>query len=365
MTDDAASHMRAALALARRGLGTTWPNPSVGCVIVRDGVVVGRGRTASGGRPHAETEALAMAGVAAAHGATAYVTLEPCSHHAQTPPCADALIAAGIARVVVAMADPFPAVDGSGIARLRAAGIAVEVGLLADAAAEIVAGFTTRVRLGRPLVTLKLASTLDGRIATSTGQSRWITAPEARHAAHALRARHDAVMVGIGTALADDPDLRCRIPGLRTGQQPERIVIDRTLRLPPRAKLAQGGWVIHGPDADGAALPAARLIPVHNPHDPHAVLAALGAAGLTSVLVEGGASLAAALLQAGLVDRLAWFHAPAVMGGDGVPAVQTLGVAALDAMPRFRRLASRACGCDMLTEYIRTEAPCSPASSPA
>ncbi len=213
MTDP--SHMRAALALARRGLGTTWPNPSVGCVMVRDGRVVGRGRTAPGGRPHAETQALAMAG-RGARGADAYVTLEPCNHTGQTPPCTEALIAAGVARVVVAGADPDPRVNGAGIARLRAAGIEVVTGVLAAEADEMQAGFLHRVRHGRPLVTLKLATTLDGRIATRGGESQWITgAGRARGGACAARP-HDAVLAGVGTVAADDPMLTCRIPGFRT-----------------------------------------------------------------------------------------------------------------------------------------------------
>ena len=194
-------HMRAALALARRGLGTTWPNPAVGCVIVRDGRVVGRGWTQPGGRPHAETEALRRAGEAA-RGATAYVTLEPCSHWGRTPPCCNALAAAGVARVVVAMRDPDPRVDGRGFAMLREAGIAVEEGLLEAEAQAINAGFSRRIREGLPLVTLKLATTLDGRIATAKGESRWITGPAARREAHAMRARHDAILVGSGTVLA-------------------------------------------------------------------------------------------------------------------------------------------------------------------
>ena len=205
--------MRAAFALARRGLGNVWPNPAVGCVLVRDGRVVGRGWTQPGGRPHAETEALRRAG-ALARGATAYVSLEPCSHWGRTSPCADALIAAGVRRVVAALEDPDPRVSGSGIARLREAGIAVETGLGAAEAAEINAGFLTRQRLGRPLVTLKLATSLDGKIATATGESQWITGPSARAYAHKLRAEHDAIMVGTGTVLADDPQLTCRLPGL-------------------------------------------------------------------------------------------------------------------------------------------------------
>src|SRR3984893_7773307 len=227
--------MRAALALAHRGLGTVWPNPSVGCVIVKDGRVVGRGSTQPRGRPHGETEALARAG-AAARGATAYVTLEPCSYWGKTPPCADALIAAGLRRVVVALEDPDPRVAGAGIARLRAGGIGVEIGLGAAEAAEINAGFLQRVRLGRPLVTLKLATSLDGRIATAAGESRWITGPLARERGHLLRATHDAILVGTATVLADDPQLTCRLPGL-VDRSPVRIVIDRQLRIPPSVRL--------------------------------------------------------------------------------------------------------------------------------
>ncbi|MBX6375722.1 MAG: bifunctional diaminohydroxyphosphoribosylaminopyrimidine deaminase/5-amino-6-(5-phosphoribosylamino)uracil reductase RibD, partial [Acetobacteraceae bacterium] len=243
--------MRAALALARRGLGNAWPNPAVGCVLVRDGRVVGRGWTQPGGRPHAETEALRRAGPEGARGATAYVTLEPCSHHGRTPPCCDALIAAGVARVVVALQDPDSRVNGRGIARLRAAGIAVETGLCEAEARAINAGFIRRIHLGLPLVTLKLATTLDGRIATATGESRWITGPEARREAHALRARHDAVLVGSGTVLADDPDLTCRLPGM--AKTPVlRVVADSRLRTPPAARLVATArqvptWIVTRP----------------------------------------------------------------------------------------------------------------------
>jgi len=205
--------MQAALALARRGLGTVWPNPAVGCVIVKEGRVVGRGWTQPGGRPHGETEALRRAGEGAV-GATAYVSLEPCCHWGQTPPCVDALIAAGIRRVVVPLEDPDPRVAGGGLRRLHEAGLEVETGLCAAEAAEVNAGFFSRLRLGRPLVTLKLGTSLDGRIATASGESQWITGPPARERAHALRAAHDAIMVGTGTALADDPQLTCRLPGL-------------------------------------------------------------------------------------------------------------------------------------------------------
>ncbi len=383
-------HMRAALALARRGLGVTWPNPSVGCVIAQDGRVVGRAGTAPGGRPHAETEALARAGERA-RGATAYVSLEPCCHWGRTPPCTGALIEAGIARVVVGARDPDPRVNGQGVAALRARGIEVAEGVLAEAAAEVTAAFSQRVRTGRPLVTLKLASTLDGRIATSAGESRWITGREARRMAHALRGRHDAVMVGIGTVLADDPDLTCRISGMRA-LPVVRVVADSALRTPLSSRLMASAsaapvWLLVSPDADPARYAeaeerGARVIAVHphpNPlpqagegaqspspplggegrgeggetlHLP-AALTALGAAGLTSVLVEGGARLAASLLQAGLVDRIAWFHAPAVMGGDGLAAVRAMGLGRLTDLPRFRRRSATALGDDMLTTFER------------
>jgi diaminohydroxyphosphoribosylaminopyrimidine deaminase / 5-amino-6-(5-phosphoribosylamino)uracil reductase len=205
--------MRAALALARRSLGRTWPNPSVGCVIVRDGCVIARGRTQKGGRPHAEADALAHARESL-KGATVYVTLEPCSHHGRTPPCADALVTAGIARVVSALEDPDPRVKGQGHARLKAAGITVEVGEGAAQAAEINAGFLLRVREGRPLFHLKLAGSLDGRIATASGESKWITGEAARADGQRLRATHDAILIGAATAAADDPELTCRLPGL-------------------------------------------------------------------------------------------------------------------------------------------------------
>ena len=360
------AHMQAALALARRALGQTWPNPAVGCVIVNQARVVGRAHTAPGGRPHAETQALAVA-AHHAQGATAYVTLEPCSHHGQTPPCADALIAAGIARVVIACPDPDPRVSGQGAARLRAAGLAVEEGLLQTEAEALQHGFLTRIRHGRPMVTLKLATTLDGRIATSSGESRWITGPEARRAAHALRATHDATLVGIGTVLADDPALTTRIPGWR--RTPDlRIVLDSRLRTPLTSQLVHTArttptWLIHAPSPDQArheALRHAGIRLIEAPRTAHgidlpAALQALGAAGLTRLLVEGGAQVAGAFLRAGLVDRLAWFHAPAILGADAWPAAQAFGATALAAMPRFRRTSTQALGADTLTEFTRRQ----------
>ena len=355
--------MQAALALARRGLGNVWPNPAVGCVIVRDGRVVGRGWTQPGGRPHAETEALARAGDAA-RGATVYVTLEPCSHWGRTPPCADALIAAGVQRVVAAVEDPDPRVAGGGIARLREAGITVETGLCKAEAAEVNLGFFTRVGLGRPMVTLKLATSLDGRIATASGESRWITGPEARARAHLLRATHDAVLVGTSTAIADAPELTCRLPGLAS-RSPVRVVLDRSLRIPPAAHLFATAretptWLLTLPSADPTRQQALRDAGVEviaaasdaaGQIDIAAALALLGARGLTRLLVEGGGRLAASLLRAGLVDRLVWLHAPLLLGGDGLPAIAVLGLAALAEAPAFERLETETVGADTLTTF--------------
>ena len=363
---DDVSHMRAALALARRGLGCTWPNPPVGCVIVQRGRVVGRAVTEAGGRPHAEPQALAMAGEAA-RGATVYVTLEPCRHHGGTPPCTDALISAGVARVVVAIRDSDSRVNGSGIARLREAGIVVEEGLLGDVAQELTAGFFSRIKHGRPLLTLKLATSLDGRIATAGGSSRWITGEAARRAAHRLRGRHDAIMVGIGTVLADDPDLTCRLEGFRAAA-PIRLIVDGHLRTPDHSRLVATAaqtptWILTRPDADPTCRgrlqdAGVTVLPISSSSseghvDLLAALHRLGDYGLTRVLVEGGARLAGSLLRADVVDRLAWFHAPGVIGADGLPAAQALGVVDVAQMLRFVRRDAQPVGDDMLTELRR------------
>ena len=369
-TTDAASvdapHMGAALALGRRGLGQVWPNPAVGCVLAHGARVVGRGWTQPGGRPHAEAEALARAGEAAI-GATCYVTLESCSHRGRTPPCADALVAAGVARVVAATGDPDPRVSGQGFARLSEAGITVERGL-GDAEARFDnEGFLSRVETGRPLVALKTATTLDGRIAVANGESRWITGPAARAAGHGLRARYDAIMVGGRTALMDNPRLDCRLDGLRD-RSPLRVVADGGLGLPPTHRLAADGrpcWLLCREDADpgrAGALEDAGVQLIRLPAgaegrmDLAAALLKLGEAGLTRLLVEGGGMLAAALLKADLVDRIHWFRAPTVMGGDGAPAIGPLGVQAPGEAPRFRLHARRAAGDDIWEVWRR----CSP-----
>ena len=357
-------HMLAALGLARRGLGSVWPNPAVGAVLARDGRVVGRGFTQPTGRPHAEAMALEQAGPAA-RGATLYVTLEPCCHAGRGPACADLLIEAGVARVVVAATDPDTRVNGGGIARLEEAGIQVELGLLREEADRTNQGFLSRILLDRPLVTLKLASTLDGRIATRTGESQWITGAEARRAVHALRARHDAVMVGVGTVLADDPDLTCRIAGMKAVPM-VRVVADSRLRTPHLSRLAVTAlqhpvWLLHRADVDleraqGLDMDGVSLLPV--PGGPVGIavddgLRALAAKGITRLLVEGGARLAASLIRADLVDHMVWFHAPAVMGGDGWPAVQEFGLTELAALRRFKFIETIRYGSDLCSEYER------------
>ncbi|MBY6091805.1 bifunctional diaminohydroxyphosphoribosylaminopyrimidine deaminase/5-amino-6-(5-phosphoribosylamino)uracil reductase RibD [Maritimibacter alkaliphilus] len=352
-----------ALSLGRRGRGQTWPNPAVGCVLVKDGRVVGRGWTQPGGRPHAEPMALAQAG-SASRGATAYVSLEPCAHHGKTPPCAEALIAAGVARVVAPLQDSDARVSGQGFALLRKAGIEVSTGLLAQEALHDHAGFFLRTEQGRPLVTLKLALSLDGRIATASGESRWITGPEARRHVHLLRHRHDAVMVGAGTARADDPALTVR--GMGVTRQPVRVVVSRRLDLPLLGQLARTAtevpvWLCHGADADATLVRTwqglgARLFSCalrDRQLDPAAVLQALGGAGLTRVFCEGGGALAASLLQADLVDELIVFSAGVALGAEGRPGLGALGIDRLAEAPRFTLRETRPLGGDVMHRWHR------------
>ncbi|HLB07022.1 MAG TPA: bifunctional diaminohydroxyphosphoribosylaminopyrimidine deaminase/5-amino-6-(5-phosphoribosylamino)uracil reductase RibD [Alphaproteobacteria bacterium] len=355
--------MATALGLARRGLGCVWPNPAVGCVLVREGRVAGRGATAPGGRPHAETIALERAG-SAAQGATAYLTLEPCAHHGKTPPCAQALIAAGIGRAVVALEDPDPRVRGRGLEALRQKGIEVSLGVLEGEAVELNAGFIARVTQGRPLVVLKLASSLDGRIATQSGESRWITGEVARARAHLLRAQHDAVMIGVGTAVSDDPLLSVRLPGLEQ-RTPIRIVVDSRLRLPLTSRVVataaqQRTWLVTLESAareraqafQDAAVEVITVAPTaEGVPDLAEALHEFGRRGLTRLLVEGGAALGAALLAQRLVDRLVWFHAPRLIGGDGVPAIAPFGLERLAEAPRFERTSLVPVGDDVMALY--------------
>lgn len=358
--------MALALSLGRRGLGRVWPNPAVGCVIVKDGRVVGRGWTQPGGRPHAESGALAQAGCAA-RGATVYVTLEPCAHQGQTPPCAAALVASGVARVVIGARDPDPRVDGQGAAMLRTAGIDVAEAVMRTEAEAANAGFFCRIREGRPSVTLKLAASLDGRIATAGGESQWITGPEARRHVHALRASHDAVMVGGGTVRADDPALTVR--GLGVAHQPVRIVLTRGLDLPLDGALAQTArqvpvWLCHGVGVEPALAEAwtglgAELIACdigrNRQLDPGSVLAALAARGLTRVFCEGGGALAASLLGAGLVDEVICYSAGLAVGAEGRPMLGAMGQDRLAAIPRFALAEVRAIGGDVMHRWRRDE----------
>lgn len=357
------SFMRLALSLGRRGQGNTWPNPAVGCVIVKQGRIIGRGWTQPGGRPHAETEALTMAGDAA-QGGTAYVSLEPCAHHGATPPCTDALIATGIARVVAPLEDSDPRVSGQGFEKLRNAGIKVTTGVLADEATWDHAGFFLKTEQRRPFVTLKLASSFDGRIATATGESQWITGPEARRMVHAMRARHDAVMVGGGTARADDPTLTVR--GMGALRQPVRVVVSRRLDLPLMSNLARTAedvplWLMHGPDADIALAQAwdgvgAKRLECRADRgqlNVGSVLENLAAEGLTRVFCEGGGALAASLLGAGFVDEVIGFTAGIAIGAEGYPSIGTLGLDHLSRAPRFTLVETRAVGADILCRWRR------------
>ena len=312
--------MGAALALAGRGIGRTAPNPNVGCILVRDGRVIGRGWTQPGGRPHAEAMALAEAGESAC-GATAYVTLEPCAHvSTRGPACTDLLIAAGVAHIVAAMGDPDPRTNSQGFDRARAAGIAVTTGICESEARAMIAGFLTRRAKERPFVTLKLATSLDGRIARPDGTSRWITGPQARAHTHLERSRHEAILVGRGTLQADSPRLDVRLPGLET-RSPRRILLSRT---------SEPGW--------------------ETISSPHAIT---HLAGVDRLMVEGGAQTASAFLAADLVDRLLLYRAP-ILIGEGRAALGDIGLAALaDAHGRWRLRDSRMLGIDRMEVYER------------
>jgi diaminohydroxyphosphoribosylaminopyrimidine deaminase / 5-amino-6-(5-phosphoribosylamino)uracil reductase len=354
--------MELALGLGRRGLGRTWPNPAVGAVIVKDGAIVGRGWTQPGGRPHAEVEALRRAG-SAAHGATLYVTLEPCSHHGKSPPCADAIIAAGISRVVSAIEDPNPEVAGEGHARLRAAGIAVEIGVGADKARHDHAGHILRFCAGRPRVMLKLAISADGKAAAAGRRPIAITGEAVRDRVHLLRAQNDAIMIGIGTALADDPMLTCRLPGMAKNS-PVRVVADSMLRLPLSSRLVESAyqtpvWVISGMSAPQAAefslLPRGvevlRSPDSTDPLDLKDALEFLAAKDITRLMVEGGPTLAAAFIAADLVDEAVLLHSDKVVGADGIEALDGTAMALLK--QRLQLTASEAVGPDRQETYQR------------
>lgn len=340
--------MSRALKLAARGLYTTTPNPRVGCVLVRDGAVVGEGWHERAGEAHAEAAALAAAGDAA-RGSTAYVTLEPCSHHGRTPPCADALLRAGVVRVVAAMQDPNPLVAGQGLERLRAAGIDVSVGVLESEARELNVGFVSRMTRGRPWLRLKIAASLDGRTALADGRSQWITGEAARRDGHRWRARACAVLTGSGTVRSDDPRLTVR--GVRTARQPLRIVVDSTLATPAGASVVGPGTIIVTARDDAARsgelqARGAEVLLLPNAAgkvDLDALARELAARKLNEVHVEAGAVLNGALLQAGLADEILAYVAPVVLGDTArgmfaLPALDELGSAKRYALHEVKRV---------------------------
>lgn len=354
--------MRLALAQARRVSGRTFPNPPVGAVVYRGDRVLGRGATRPVGGAHAEIvaidRAIAKHGARLLRGASLAVTLEPCAHVGRTGPCAARVADAGFARVVVGHVDPHPKVAGRGVRRVRRAGSRVDIGVLEAECREQHRGFVSVVTRGRPFVAVKLASTLDGRIATSRGESQWITGPEARTVVHRMRARVDALVVGSGTAVADDPRLTAR-RGRRVVHRPIRVLVDTRLRVPPTARLFAGepgsAWVLCGARAPATrrrALEArgARVLPVAS-RDGHldlrAALRCLAKEGLSELLVEGGGGLVAALLRAGLVDEFHWFAAPRLLGCDGLPALGGLEISRLAGAPELEELRVRRVGRDV------------------
>jgi len=358
--------MRLALTLGRRGQGSTWPNPAVGAVVVKDGVIIGRGWTQPGGRPHAEPEALKRAGEAA-RGATLYATLEPCSHIGKSPPCADAIIAAGIARVVSAIEDPNPEVAGQGHAKLRAAGITVDIGLGAAEAAHDHAGHFRRIRDKRPHVILKLAVSADDKIGAAERKPVAISGDAARARVHLLRAQCDAILVGIGTVQADDPLLTCRLPGMEA-RSPVRVVLDRSLRISGSSRLVHSArqtplWVMtstlsEAPAAMKLGAAGAQVIRVAATTTPPgldlmAVLHALAEKGITRLLVEGGARVASSFVASGLVDEVWLLRGPDAIGAGGVDALEALPLTSITQSPDFRVRASESLQKDTLTIYER------------
>jgi diaminohydroxyphosphoribosylaminopyrimidine deaminase/5-amino-6-(5-phosphoribosylamino)uracil reductase len=354
--------MELALSLGRRGLGNTWPNPAVGAVVVKDGAILGRGWTQPGGRPHAETEALKRAG-RAARGGTLYVTLEPCSHHGKTPPCVDAIIRAGITRVVTALDDPNPEVAGQGHAKLRERGIAVETGLGAEAAAHQHAGHIRRMHDGRPHVLLKLALSADDKAGAAGRKPVAITGQAARERVFQMRAMNDAILIGIGTVMSDDPALTCRLPGM-AGRSPVRVVLDAKLRVPmPSGVVATARetrtWVFGAPEASKLAeevlrqknVEVFRVKAADGRIDLGEVLKILAAQGVTRLMVEGGPTVAASFVRADLIDEAALFHAPKPIGPDGTPALEGLPLTALTS--RLKRLSTEAVGEDTVEFYER------------
>ena len=374
MTNDAdvdVRHMRSALELAAGGTGWVSPNPVVGCVIVSDGEVVGRGYHQRFGGPHAEVNALHEAGNRA-RGAVLYVTLEPCCHTGKTPPCVDAILQARLGRVVAAMRDPNPRVDGGGLSRLQSAGVEVTVGVCEAEARRLNEAFVKHITTRRPFVTSKSAITLDGKIATRSGASRWITGEAARAAGHQLRHANDAILVGIGTVVQDDPQLTTRLPG-RRGANPLRIVVDSTLRLSPGAQVADVAaerrtLIATTEQAEAAKMKTLEARGVEVTRLPacgdgrvnlDALCAVLGERGIASVLVEGGAVLTAALLRQRLIDKMVFFVAPKIIGGDGVSAFGPCGIDTMEQALPLRDLTSRQVGDDLMLEAYPAWTACS------
>ena len=361
MAHDADSQwMQGALMLARRGEGLTAPNPAVGCVLVKDGKLIGRGTTAKGGRPHAETQAIASAG-SGAKRSTAYITLEPCAHHGKTPPCAEALVKAGIARAVIGLTDPDKRVAGQGIKILERAGIETKQGVLADAIARQLAGYLMTRSDARPYVSAKIATSLDGRIALKDGHSQWITGAIAKRYTHDLRSRHDAILTGMGTVRMDDPLLTCRLAGV--AHQPLRVIMASEPNLDSKSKLAKSAKqhhvsVFHGSKKSTNSTPPTithRLIKTDksNRPCPREALSILAKQGITNILLEAGGTLLASFLQAGLIDRLIWLRAGMVIGGDGRDAISALGLTDLEAGRGWRLCERRMLGQDTLEIWER------------
>jgi diaminohydroxyphosphoribosylaminopyrimidine deaminase/5-amino-6-(5-phosphoribosylamino)uracil reductase len=356
--------MALALALGRRGLGRTWPNPAVGALVVNDNVIIGRGWTQPAGRPHAETEALGRAGPDA-RSATLYVSLEPCSHHGKTPPCVDAIINVGIARVVSPMPDPNAQVAGQGHWELAEAGVEVEVGIGAEEARRAHAGHIRRMQDGRPHITLKLAISADGKVGLAGRRPAAITGEAARRRVHLMRAMNDAVATGIGTVLSDDPQLTCRLPGMHS---PVRILFDGKLRVPLASKLVASAsvtpvWVITGDGAPQArelelkarGVEVLRVQECAGRTDISAALKLLAERGLSRILFEAGPVLSTALVRDDLVDEAVLFHSATAIDPNGLDALEGLPLSSLTESSRFRRIAAETAGTDAVEAFERRE----------
>ncbi len=353
--------MKLALSLAARGLGRTGENPSVGCVIVKGGAVIGRGVTAVGGRPHAEIVALMQAGKTA-KGADMYVSLEPCCHFGKSPPCTDAIIKSGIGRVIISNIDPFPEVGGKGIKKLRTTGIEVITGVLEPEGEEVNAGFFKRILENRPYVTLKIAASLDGKTALEDGESKWITGIDARNFGHLLRSQSDAIMTGIGTVLADDPMLDCRLPGLED-RSPLRVIIDSKLRISKKSKIIATAKKI--PTVVFTAAPSGKALlkscvtieKIKSSRaglDLRAALGNLAGKGINRILVESGGKLAASLLKENLVDEIYWFVAPKIIGGEGLNGIAELGIRKMENVKNFALAETKKLGDDLVLRLKRS-----------